>query len=522
MVIRLRRLPMLLRVLCVLLAVLLLACTVFAPVAQAEALTATIALLGGAALVSGVLAAAGLKASDSAAWNSWCSQIASSDSVRSAAQALSKITLPAAKLVALVYAGKTYVSRALQRAIINEAITAGAYVTASGGLTLDMSGVNTSILHYPNYIYSLHPYASVSCIYSTQHKSIVTSIQSSKAPVYIFRFAQIGSSGQPTNPDRKVRFILISADEFTAQNNSNGKIYPFDSWSNYSYLGFYYYVNNFDDLYSCDASTSSVMSGSKHIESLDKYVLQDIFKLVTHGVITQPSAGVDGVIQQDGAITDPIGKDVIGSLDDLKPKVADWSNYLDTGIDVTIDGAAEGVASEAIPSLPVTIPASGQQGVQTYPDARTGTTDSTIIDTGTSTASVAQNQGVVSKLLTDVLDYLKPDTEFWDKFPLCIPYDMYLFVASLSGKDMSDSSIFDSSPGNLPSAAAADVQPQDDWQPIINIDQDWDVSGVHIPWHITLDLTPFLPLFEIIRLFVGASFIFGLYWYEWHRIKEDS
>ena len=46
MVIQLRRLPMLLRVLCVLLAVLLLACTVFAPVARAEALTATIALLG--------------------------------------------------------------------------------------------------------------------------------------------------------------------------------------------------------------------------------------------------------------------------------------------------------------------------------------------------------------------------------------------------------------------------------------------------------------------------------------------
>lgn len=520
MVIRLRRLPMLLRVLCVLLAVLLLACTVFAPVAQAEALTATIALLGGAALVSGVLAAAGLKASNSAAWNSWCAQIAASDSVRSAAQALTKITLPAAKLVALVYAGKTYVSRALQRAIINEAITAGAYVTASGGLTLDISGVNTSILHYPNYVYGLHPYTSTRFINFSDHHIVSTTVQSSSAPVYAFRFSQL-RSGQPTSPNRYVRFLYISAAAFSLRNDSSGTLSTYDSYDSYSYLGYYYWVRN-PDIYSCDMSISSVMYGSNYVDPLDKYVMQDIIKLLSHGVITQPSAGVDGVIQQDGAITDPIGKDVIGSLDDLKTKVTDWSDYLDTGVDVTIDGAAEGVASEAVPSLPVTIPAAGQQGVQTYPDARTGTTDSTIIDTGTSTASVAQNQGVVSKLLTDVLDYLKPDTGFWDKFPLCIPYDMYLFVASLSGKDMSDSSIFSASPGNLPSAAAADVQPQNDWQPIIDIDQDWDVSGVHIPWHITLDLTPFLPLFEIIRLFVGASFIFGLYWYEWHRIKEDS
>jgi hypothetical protein len=518
MVIQLRRLPMLLRVLCVLLAVLLLACTVFAPVARAEALTATIALLGGAALVSGVLAAAGLKASDSAAWNSWCSQIAASDSVRSAAQALSKITLPAAKLVALVYAGKTYVSRALQRAIINEAITAGAYAVSDGLLSFTISDSKLSSLGYSGYTYALYPLASVSW------SNFGVTVTSSSSPVYvIFQ----GYNGNPDSTTSDRYGMCFSFGEFSvAIRNYNGKIVNLDSVSDYiSGLGTFYSTPSY-------FSTSAPESKSymSYCRNSNGYLLnlwsidgrKWIANMLYHGTLSASDAGIEGVIQQDGAITDPIGKDVIGSLDDLKTKVADWSNYLDTGIDVAIDGAVEGVASEAVPSLPVTIPTTGQQGAQTYPDARTGTTDSTIINTGTSTASVAQNQGVVSKLLSDVLDYLKPDTGFWDKFPLCIPYDMYLFVASLSGKDMSDSSIFSASPGNLPSAAAADAQPQNDWQPIINIDQDWDVSGVHIPWHITLDLTPFLPLFEIIRLFIGASFIFGLYWYEWHRIKEDS
>jgi len=514
MVIQLRRLPMPLRVLCVLLAVLLLACTVFAPVAQAEALTATIALLGGAALVSGVLAAAGLKASDSAAWNSWCSQIAASNSVRSAAQALTKITLPAAKLVALVYAGKTYVSRALQRSIINEAITAGAYADADVPYTYHISDDTLASLGYGSYTFNVQPF------FVCRYGSFSVNVVSSSGPVY---FVAQGSKGDP-NSGSSPQIMLYSFSPFQYASSGNAykvedAISDFDGGISYYKSNGYYTARNAGTAF---PRTSIKQANGYYVDLLAHTGRVMIIKALYRGTTIKAEAGIEGVTQQEGAITDPIGKDVIGSLDDLKTKVADWSDYLDTGIDVTIDGAAEGVASEAIPSLPITIPAAGQQGVQTYPDARTGTTDSTIIDTGTSTASVAQNQGVVSKLLTDVLDYLKPDTEFWDKFPLCIPYDMYLFVASLSGKDMSDSSIFSASPGNLPSAAAADVQPQNDWQPIINIDQDWDVSGVNIPWHITLDLTPFLPLFEIIRLFVGASFIFGLYWYEWHRIKEDS
>lgn len=517
MVIQLRRLPMLLRVLCVLLAVLLLACTVFAPVAQAEALTATIALLGGAALVSGVLAAAGLKASDSAAWDSWCSQIAASNSVRSAAQALSKITLPAAKLVALVYAGKTYVSRTLQRAIINEAITAGAYVTSTSvsvtppagythyGTIPRYSSFSVPLVMQPGYAKYPDITGTSPIYYTWLIGTDCAYIIISSAAAFSGRIMNRGPDGSTSVSETVILYRHPYGDR-TA--------YYYYSLSNRKYADYSAYAPAVTLPYGYDYY--------RYGKNTPTDIIQDIACVSVYGTAGASIGGVDGVTQQEGAITDPIGKDVIGSLDDLKPKVADWSNYLDTGIDVTIDGAAEGVASEAVPSLPVTIPAAGQQGVQTYPDARTGTTDSTIIDTGTSTASVAQNQGVVSKLLTDVLDYLKPDTGFWDKFPLCIPYDLYLFVASLSGKDMSDSSIFSASPGNLPSAAAADVQPQNDWQPIINIDQDWDVSGVHIPWHITLDLTPFLPLFEIIRRFVGASFIFGLYWYEWHRIKEDS
>ena len=520
MVIRLRRLPMPLRVLCVLLAVLLLAGTVFAPVARAEALTATIALFGGAALVSGVLAAAGLKASDSAAWNSWCSRIAASDSVRSAAQALTKITLPAAKLVALVYAGKTYVSKAVQKAIINEAITAGAYVAGSTSVVYD--DTLKSALWLPNLNYEVHVVSNTfSCSgymqgMSQNVKQFVSSVDSS-SPVYILYF------GSDTSNQYSIRAFSLSnfrLRDYCVFERSGIITHTYNSSSFRTKSGLQFY--------SCGVGSCNIGGSYPCPVSLPPYYANESsnyyrdFAAIIFGGTMVTTGGIDGVTQQDGAISDPIGKDVIGSLDDLKTKVTDWSDYLDTGVDVAIDGAAEGVASEAVPSLPVTIPTTGQQGAQTYPDARTGTTDSTVVDTGTSTATAAENQGVVSKLLSDVLDYLKPDTGFWDKFPLCIPYDMYLFVASLSGKDMSDSSIFSATPGSLSSTAAVDVQSADNWQPVINIDQDWQVSGVNIPWHFTLDLTPFLPLFDLIRLFVGASFVIGLYWYEWSRIKEDS
>lgn len=519
MVIRLRRLPMPLRVLCVLLAVLLLAGTVFAPVARAEAITATIALLGGAALVSGVLAAAGLKASDSAAWNSWCSQIAASDSVRSAAQALSKITLPAAKLVALVYAGKTYVSRALQRAIINEAITAGAYVTST----------NTSVTPPAGYTHygAIPRYNSCALPSPVIPGSVWRYDITASSPVYYTWL--IGTDC--------AYLIIASAASFSGRYNeykSDGSIGSSGA-ANASYVhtynghtAHYYYSLNqrkYTD-YSAYAPAVTLPYGYDYYRigrNTPTDIIGDIAYISVYGSAGASIGGVDGVIQQDGAITDPIGKDVIGSLDDLKPKVADWSNYLDTGIDVTIDGAAEGVASEAVPSLPVTIPAAGQQGVQTYPDARTGTTDSTIIDTGTDTATVSENQSVVSKLLSNVIDYIQPDTGFFSKFPLCIPYDVYLFFSALSGKDMSNNSIFSSTPGSLgiSNTAELDTLAADQWEPVLDIDQDWSISGFTIPFHIHLDFTSFQPVFDLIRVSIGAFFVFDLIIYEWNRTRGE-
>lgn len=512
MVIRLRRLPMPLRVLCVLLALLLLTGTVFAPVAQAEALTATIALLGGAALVSGVLAAAGLKASDSAAWDSWCSQIAASDSVRTAAQALSKITLPAAKLVALVYAGKTYVSKTLHRAIINEAISAGAYAVSDGGFTVDAKALD-GYLAFPVSCYDIHFYNSVEL-----HNSSTTIYFPAVADVVYVVCKNIRNYAE-SSTDYVVCIMSKTVSSLSYTRNGSSTNVTLRGWD-YNDGKFNMAAWSFSSVF-----TSATIS---HIVYNGKYYgcnacIDDIGTILYRGKAIASSAGVQGVTQQEGAITDPIGKDVIGSLDDLKTKVADWSDYLDTGVDVAIDGAVEGVASEAVPSLPVTIPAAGQQGVQTYPDARTGTTDSTIIGTGTDTATVSENQSVVSKLLSNVIDYIQPDTGFFSKFPLCIPYDVYLFFSSLSGKDMSNNSIFSSTPGSLgiSNTAELDTLAADQWEPVLDIDQDWSISGFTIPFHIHLDFTSFQPVFDLIRVSIGAFFVFDLIIYEWNRTRGE-
>ncbi len=519
MVIRLRRLPMPLRVLCVLLAVLLLAGTVFVPVARAEALTATIALFGGAALVSGVLAAAGLKASDSAAWISWCSQIAASDSVRSAAQALTKITLPAAKLVALVYAGKTYVSRALQRAIINEAITAGAYVADSSASVIPPAGY----AHYG----AIPRYNSIA-MPNVVSPGIVwrPNITASSAIYYTWLIgtdcAYLIIASSSTFSGRIIEYNLDGSIGSSGPANSTyGRTYNGQS-VDYCYS---FYNAKYTD-YSAYTPAVTLPYGYDYYRigrNTPTDIIGDIAYISVYGSAGASTGGVDGVTQQEGAITDPIGKDVIGSLDDLKTKVTDWSDYLDTGVDVAIDGAAEGVASEAVPSLPVTIPTTGQQGVQTYPDARTGTTDSTVIDTGTDTATVSENQSVVSKLLSDVVDYIQPDTGFFSKFPLCIPYDVYLFFSALSGKDMSNNSIFSSTPGSLgiSNTAELDILAADQWEPVLDIDQDWSISGFTIPFHIHLDFTSFQPVFDLIRVSIGAFFVFDLIIYEWNRTRGE-
>ena len=476
MVIRLRRLPMPLRVLCVLLAVLLLAGTVFAPVAHAEALSATIALFGGAALVSGVLAAAGLKASDSAAWNSWCSKIAASDSVRSAAQALTKITLPAAKLVALVYTGKTYVSRALQRAIINEAITAGAYVVDSGSSVVAPDGYVQSD---STVIYGAIPRYSSIALPSVMIPGNVTYANvTGDSPIFYMWLAGTDCAYliMASSSDFSGRFEEHKPDGSIGSSEPASAVYKRTYGGRSVMYNYGLYNVKYTDYSSYDAVSYRLPSGYDYYRYKRNAPLSniaDIAYISVYGTACSSAAGIDGVTLQDGAITDPIGKDVIGSLDDLKTKVTDWSDYLDTGVDVAIDGAAEGVASEAVPSLPVTIPTTGQQGVQTYPDARTGTTDSTVIDTGTDTATVSENQSVVSKLLSDVVDYIQPDTGFFSKFPLCIPYDVYLFFSALSGKDMSNNSIFSSTPGSLGIANTAelDTLAADQWEPVLDIDQ---------------------------------------------------
>lgn len=238
--------------------------------------------------------------------------------------------------------------------------------------------------------------------------------------------------------------------------------------------------------------------------------------------------------------TDTLGKDVVDlTLDQVLEKLKEWAqDWFDAGAD-----SATNAATGAL-DLPLTVatgaatanPSIAEDGPLVWfppfsvpiPNLRTGETDTKTVDQGkenasaaeTSTVDVAENQTVIDSLVNWALSYISPDTGLFSKFPLCVPYDAYLLVTSSLGVDaVGSDSIFGASPGDLEGVVSQDIDTYSDFQPIINIQHDFELDGVMYPLDITIDLTPWQPLVTFFREGMALLLVAELIGSEFKRIR---
>lgn len=253
---------------------------------------------------------------------------------------------------------------------------------------------------------------------------------------------------------------------------------------------------------------------------------------VSDVVLTGNDTGLSG--------TDTLGKDVVDlTLDKILEKLKEWAqDWYDAGAD-SATNAATGAKD-----LPLTVatgaatanPSIAEDGPLVWfppfsipiPNLRTGETDTKTVDQGkenasaaeTSTVDVAENQSVIDSLVNWALSYISPDTGLFSKFPLCVPYDVYLLVTSSLGVDaVGSDSIFGASPGDLEGVVSQDIDTYSDFQPIINIKHDFELDGVMYPLDITIDLTPWQPLVTFFREGMALLLVAELIGSEFKRIR---
>lgn len=236
--------------------------------------------------------------------------------------------------------------------------------------------------------------------------------------------------------------------------------------------------------------------------------------------------------------TDTIGADYKDkTLDQILDGLKDWAqDWYDAGADSatnTVAGAKDlpltvgDQAASANPALnpdvvynpPFALP---------WPDVRSGETTAGTITAGqenasaaeTATADVAENQTVIDSLVTWALNYIDPDTGLFSKFPLCVPYDAYLLVTSSLGADsVGSDSIFGASPDDLNGVVTQGISTYSDFQPIINIDHDFELDGATYPISITIDLSPWQPLVTFFREGMALLLVAELIGSEYKRIR---
>lgn len=236
--------------------------------------------------------------------------------------------------------------------------------------------------------------------------------------------------------------------------------------------------------------------------------------------------------------TDTIGADYKDkTLDQILDGLKDWAqDWYDAGADSvtnTVAGAKDlpltvgDQAASANPALnpdvvynpPFALP---------LPDVRSGETTAGTITAGqenasaaeTATSDVAENQTVIDSLVTWALNYINPDTGLFSKFPLCVPYDAYLLVTSSLGVDaVGSDSIFGASPDDLNGVVTQGISTYSDFQPIINIDHDFELDGATYPISITIDLSPWQPLVTFFREGMALLLVAELIGSEYKRIR---
>lgn len=238
--------------------------------------------------------------------------------------------------------------------------------------------------------------------------------------------------------------------------------------------------------------------------------------------------------------TDTLGKDVIDlTLDQILDKLKEWAqDWYDAGAD-SVTNAATGAKD-----LPLSVatgaatlnPDVADDGPLVWFPAfdwplgklRSGETDSKTVEQGkenasaaeTATTDFAENQTVINSLVSWALNYIDPDTGLFSKFPLCVPYDAYLLVTSSLGVDaVGSDSIFGASPGDLDGVVTESIDTYSDFQPIININNDFELDGKTYPISISIDLTPWQPLVTFFREGMALLLIAELIGSEYKRIR---
>ena len=238
--------------------------------------------------------------------------------------------------------------------------------------------------------------------------------------------------------------------------------------------------------------------------------------------------------------TDTLGEDYVNkTLDQILAGLKEWAqDWFDVGAD-SVTNAATGAKD-----LPLSVatgaatlnPDVAEDGPLVYfpafgwslPKLRSGETDTKTVDQGkenasaaeTSTVDVAENQTVINSLVSWALNYIDPDTGLFSKFPLCVPYDAYLLVTSSLGVDaVGSDSIFGASPGDLDGVVTESIDTYSDFQPIININNDFELDGKTYPISISIDLTPWQPLVTFFREGMALLLIAELIGSEYKRIR---
>lgn len=326
--------------------------------------------------------------------------------------------------------------------------------------------------------------------------------------------------GEGTNPDLMLRFAINDGSHtgsFHFMNSAGSLIARFNNYLTYRYVPS---TNSWrrtggTDLYLYNASTGA--KGFVNFLPVD-FLGND--------------TGLSG--------TDTLGKDVIDlTLDQILQKLKEWAqDWYDAGAD-SVTNAATGAKD-----LPLSVTAGAatlnpdvaEDGPLIYfpafgwslPQLRSGETDSKTVDQGkenasaaeTSTVDVAENQTVINSLVSWALNYIDPDTGLFSKFPLCVPYDAYLLVTSSLGVEaVGSDSIFGASPGDLDGVVTESIDTYSDFQPIININNDFELDGKTYPISISIDLTPWQPLVTFFREGMALLLVAELIGSEYKRIR---
>lgn len=316
----------------------------------------------------------------------------------------------------------------------------------------------------------------------------------------------------------------------------------------YPYAGYYFQT---DAVYCKDSYTYGIYVGYSQSQNLGylnlKLAMTKLINKHSNEVLYFVTSNYGDVITSSNN-TGLSGQDTIGEdykdktleqiLQGLKDHAPDW---YDAGADSSTNST---VGSK---DLPVTVPAgAATENPALNPDAvynppfdqplddtRSGATSSTTVADGVTNANtaesseaaaatVAETQTIIDSLINWANNYISPDKGLFSKFPLCIPYDVYLLVSSALGvdaRDISDIVNADTTDiGSLSNDSIA-VNPQSDFVPVVDIQHDFNLDGYTYPIRISFDLTPYEPLIKINRIFLSIALIAELIGSEYKRIR---